>query len=160
VEALAQAGRLAGRDLDWPTASAMLARAVKQAPERVDLLRGLATAQLYNNQIDDTYETTKKLQALQPSDPTVARYLSLTLVGKHQWIEARPYAQKALEAAPEDREANLTMAVVAFNLNDIDEAKKRVETCLAKDNSDPGALFYLGLIHKTEGDPSSAIQAL
>lgn len=160
VDALVEAGRLAGIGMDWAPAAVLLGKAVQLAPRRLDILRGLAIAQLYSSQPKMALETAKLLEALQPDDPSTFYFMSLALIGTGQWNEARPYAEKMLSGEPENREANLAFAVISYNLNDFEEAKKRVNLCLRLNKSDPGALFYLGLIQKTLGDTEDAIKTL
>jgi tetratricopeptide (TPR) repeat protein len=160
LDALVAAGRLAGKDLDWNQAASLLERAAKLAPQRIDILQGRATAQLYGGKPKQGLETAKKLLELRPDDPTTWSLMSLALIGIGEWNAARPFAEKGLAARPEDRDANLVFAVVSYNLNKMDEAKKRIDFCLRQNGSDPGALFYLGLIQKTDGDSEGAIKTL
>ncbi len=160
LDALVEAGRLAGKDLDWNQAADLLARALQLAPQRVDILQGLAAAQLYGNRLANALDTAKKLQALRPDDPSTAYFMSMALVGNRQWNSARPFAEKVRAARPEDRDANLASAVIAYNLNNFDEAKKGIEFCLRQNGLDAVALFYLGLMQKTEGDAPGAIKTL
>ena len=160
VDGLVEAGRLAGKDLDWNRAAGLLGRAEKLAPRRIDVLQGLTTAQLYGSRPRDALDTAKKLKELRPDDPSTASLMTLALIGVGEWNEARPLAEKVLAARPDDREANLAFAVIAYNLSDFEEAKRRIGFCLRQNGSDPGALFYWGLIQKTEGDSEGAIKTL
>ena len=160
LEALVEAGRLAGLDADWKKAARFLERAAKLAPQRVDILQGLVTAQLDSHQSAGTLRTAKKLMALQPDDLRSFYFLALAQAGNQQWPEARAAAEKVLQAHPDDREMNLTMAAAAYNTNDLAEARKHLDVCLKQNPSDAGALYFLGLIQKTEGDSAGAIQTL
>jgi tetratricopeptide (TPR) repeat protein len=61
---------------------------------------------------------------------------------------------------PDDREMNLTMAGIDYNLHELGEARKLLDVCLKQNPNDPGALYYLGLVNNTEGDLDGAIKAL
>jgi cellulose synthase operon protein C len=160
LEALVEAGRLAGLDADWKEAAHFLERAAKLAPQRVDILQGLVTAQLDTHQSVSALRTSKKLMALQPDDLRNFYFLALAQAGNQQWPEARSSAERVLQAHPEDREMNLTLAAAAYNTNDLAEARKHLDVCLQQNSSDAGALYFLGLIQKTEGDSVGAMQTL
>jgi len=160
LEALVEAGRLAGLDADWKKAARFLDRATRLAPQRVDILQGLVTAQLDSHQSGSALRASKKLIALQPDDLRSFYFLALAQAGNQQWPEARFSAEKVLQTHPGDREMNLTLAAAAYNTNDLAEARKRLDVCLKQNSSDAGALYFLGLIQKTEGDSAGAIQTL
>jgi Flp pilus assembly protein TadD len=160
LDALVEAGRLAGLDSDWKQAAELLEYASQLAPQRVDILQGLVTAQLDSHRSAGALRTSRKLMALQPDDLRSFYFLALAQAGNQQWPEAKSSAEKVLQTHPEDREMNLTLAAAAYNMNDLAEARKRLEVCLGQNRSDAGALYFLGLIQKTEGDSASAIQTL
>ena len=160
LDAVAEAGRLAGLDGDWKQAAILLYHASQLAPQRTDILQGLVTAQLDGHQTAAALRTSQKLVALQPRDLRSYYFLALAQAGNQQWPEAKSSAEKVLEAHPEDREMNITLAAVAYNMNDIAEARKRVEVCLKQNRSDAGALYFLGLIQRADGDSKSAIETL
>ena len=160
LQALVEAGRLAGLDADWKKAARFLERATRLAPQRVDILQGLVTAQLDSHQSLGALRTSKKLMALQPDDLRSFYFLALAQAGNQEWPEARSSADKVLQSHPDDREMNLTMAAAAYNTNDLAEARKHLDVCLKQNPSDAGALYFLGLIQKTEGDSAGAIQTL
>jgi tetratricopeptide (TPR) repeat protein len=96
-----------------------------------------------------------------PQDLRATYLLALALFGEKRWDEARVHAEKVLAAHPDDREMNLLLVDVAIN-NDhnFSLARKYVEPCLKRNPSDPGALYYLGMIQKMEGDITGAIDNL
>lgn len=160
LDALVEAGRILGKEQQWKDAANVLTQASALAPQRTDVLGGLATAQLYAGLTREALETARKLRERQPNDPSTAYFMALALIGTGEWNEARPFAQRMIDTHPDDREANLAFAVISYNLNDFEEAKRRVTFCLRQNSSDSGALFYLGLIQKTEGDSEAAIKTL
>lgn len=160
LDALVEAGRILGKEQQWKDAASVLVQASARAPQRADVLRGLATAQLYAGLTRDALDTARKLRERRPNDPSTAYFMALALIGTGEWNEARPFAQRMIDMHPDDREANLAFAVIAYNLNDFEEAKRRVDFCLRQNSADSGALFYLGLIQKTEGDSEAAIKTL
>jgi tetratricopeptide (TPR) repeat protein len=160
VDALIAAAHIAGESSDWDQAITFLARAQKLDPVRADILQRLASAQLFANRPAEAFATAKKLQALNPDDLNASYFSALALFGDAKWEEARPYAAKVLAARPNDREMNLTMAGIDYNLHDLGGSRKLLDVCLKQNPNDPGALYYLGLVNKTEGDLDSAIKAL
>ena len=160
LNALAEAGRLAGLDSDWSHAADFLSRAETLAPRRVDILQGLVLAQLYSYRAEDALRTAKKLQALQPDDLRSSYFMALALAGNHQWPEARPFVETVLRSHPDDEEMKITLAAIAYNTNDMNEARKDLDFCLSRNPSNAGALYYLGLVEKVEGDLAGATKTL
>jgi tetratricopeptide (TPR) repeat protein len=160
LNALTEAGRLAGLDLDWSRAVDFLSRAETLAPRRVDILQGLVMAELYSYQPENALHTARKLQASQPDDLRSSYFMALALAANHQWPEARPFVENVLRSHPTDEEMNVTLAAIAYNTNDMNEARKHLEFCLSRNPSNAGALYYLGLVEKVEGDLAGATKTL
>jgi Flp pilus assembly protein TadD len=55
---------------------------------------------------------------------------------------------------------NLILADVALNNHDLPTARKHADLCLKQNPHDPGALYYLGMVQKLEGDLTGAILSL
>ncbi|HWO34022.1 MAG TPA: tetratricopeptide repeat protein, partial [Candidatus Acidoferrum sp.] len=90
-----------------------------------------------------------------------AYLLALACFGAKRWAEAKTYAEEVLEAHSEDREMNLILADTALNVeHDLPAARKHTEICLRQNPKDPGALYYLGMAQKMDGDVNGAIQSL
>jgi cellulose synthase operon protein C len=161
LDALVAAGQVAKQQSDWAAAGEAFSLAAKLAPERPDILYGLASAQLYGNQTASALQTAQKLHSLAPEDLRSTYLLALALFGVRQREEAKPYAEKVLNAHPDDREMNLILADIAFNdEHNLSVARKHVDICLKSNPEDPGALYYLGMIQKMEGDVNGAIKSL
>ena len=161
LDALVAAGQVAKQQLDWAAAGEAFSLAAKLAPERPDILYGLASAQLYDNQTASALKTAQKLHSLAPEDLRSAYLLALALFGVKQREEAKPYAEQVLTAHPDDREMNLILADIAFNdEHNLPVARKHVDICLKPNPEDPGALYYLGMIQKMQGDVMGAIRSL
>jgi Flp pilus assembly protein TadD len=161
LDALVAAGQVAKQQSDWAAAGEAFSLAAKLAPERPDILYGLASAQLYDNQTASALKTAQKLHSLAPEDLRSSYLLALALFGVKQREEAKPYAEQVLTAHPDDREMNLILADIAFNdEHNLPVARKHVDICLKPNPEDPGALYYLGMIQKVEGDVSGAIKSL
>jgi tetratricopeptide (TPR) repeat protein len=161
VTALVAAGQVASQQLNWIAAIEAFTRAASLAPERPDILYGLVSAQLYANQSESALKNAQSLHSLALDDPRSAYVLALALFGTRKWEDAKHYAEKALEAHPEDREMHLILADVALNYeHDLPGARKQTEICLRQNPNDPGALYYLGMAQKMEGDVNGAIQSL
>lgn len=161
LDALVAAGQVAKQQSDWAAAAEAFSLATKLAPERPDILYGLASAQLYDNQTTSALKTAQKLHSLVPDDLRSTYLLALALFGVKNWEEAKPYAHQVVSAHPDDREMNLILADIAFNNeHNLPVAHRHVEICLKQNADDPGALYYLGMIQKMEGDLSGAVQSL
>jgi tetratricopeptide (TPR) repeat protein len=161
VEALVAAGNVARQQSNWSASTQAFALADKLAPHRPEILYGLVSAQLYGGQPEAASKTAQTLHALIPDDLRATYLLTLALFGAKKWEEAKPLAEKVLSVHPEDREMRLVLVDIALN-NDhnLPVARQHVETCLKQNPQDPGALYYLGMIQKMEGDVSGAIQNL
>ena len=161
VGALVAAGKVASQQLDWAAAVEAFSRAAQIAPKRPDILYGLASAQLYANQLEAAVHNAQELHAVEPDDLRSTYLLALSLFGLKDWDRAKSYAEQVLAAHPDDREMDLILADIAFNNeHDFQAARKHVEICLKQNPKDPGALYYLGMIQKLGGDVSGAMQSL
>lgn len=161
LDALVAAGQVAKQQSDWAASAQAFSLAAKLAPERPDILYGLASAQLYDNQTNSALKTAQKLHSLVPDDLRSTYLLALALFGVRNWEEAKPYAEQVLTVHPADREMNLILVDIAFNNeHNLPIARKHADICLKQNPEDPGALYYLGVIQKMEGDLSGAIQSL
>jgi tetratricopeptide (TPR) repeat protein len=161
VDALVAAGNVARQQSDWGASSEAFSRANGLAPNRPDILYGLVSAQLYGNQVEGALQNAQKLHSLVPEDLRSTYLLALALFGAKKWEEAKAYAEQVLAAHPDDREMHLMLVDVALNdEHNLAAAQKHVDICVKQNPADPGALYYLGMIQKMEGDVSSAIQSL
>ena len=159
--ALVAAGKVASQQLDWAAAVEAFSRAAQIAPKRPDILYGLASAQLYANQLEAARHTAGQLHALEPDDLRSTYLLALAVFGLKDWDSAKSYAEQVLAAHPDDREMNLILADIAFNNeHNFQTARKHVDICLKQNPKDPGALYYLGMIQKLGGDVGGAMQSL
>ena len=119
------------------------------------------SAQLHADQTENALKNAQKLHALVPDDLRSTYLLALALFGAKKWEEAKPYAEQVLAAHPDDREMHLMLVDVALNdEHNLANARKHVDICLKQNPGDPGALYYLGMIQKMEGDVNGAIQSL
>jgi tetratricopeptide (TPR) repeat protein len=159
--ALIAAGKVASLQLDWASAVEAFSRAAQIAPKRPDVLYGLASAQLYANQLEAARHSAEELHALEPHDLRSTYLLALAVFGLKDWDAAKAYAERVLAAHPGDREMNLLLADIAFNNeHNFQAARKCVDVCLKQNPKDPGALYYLGTIQKLGGDVIGAMQSL
>lgn len=161
LDALMAAGQVAAQQSDWPASAEAYSIAAKLAPERPDILYGLVSAQLRGDDSKEALKNAQKLHSLVADDLRSVYLLALALFGARNWEEAKPYAEQVLKTHPEDREMNLVLADIAFNReHNLPVARERVNACLKQDPKDPGALYYLGMIQKMEGDVAGAAQSL
>lgn len=161
IEALVAAGQVASQQLNWSAAEEAFSRAASLAPERTDILYGLVSAELRGYQTEHALKNAERLHLLTPNDPRSAYWLALAYFGAHKWEDARQQAQKVLDVHPEDREMHLILADTALNdEHDVQAARKHLEICLRQNPNDPGALYYMGMAQKMDGDVNGAIQSL
>lgn len=159
--ALVAAGKVASQQLDWAAAMEAFSRAAKIAPKRPDILYGLASAQLYANQLEAARHNAEELHALEPDDLRSTYLLALAVFGLKDWDSAKSYAEQVLASHPDDREMNLILADIAFNNeHNFQAARNHVDICLKQNPKDPGALYYLGMIQKLGGDVGGAMRSL
>jgi Tfp pilus assembly protein PilF len=158
---LAAAGEVASLQKNWAAAAEAFSRAANLAPDRPDVLYGLVSAQLYGYQNESALQNARKLYSLVPNDLRATYLLALAVFGAKKGEEAKGYAEQVLAAHPEDREMNLILADIALNNDhDLPTARKRADLCLKQNPRDPGALYYLGMVQKLEGDLNGAIRSL
>jgi len=161
VDGLVAAGNVASQQSDWGASGEAFSRANEVAPDRPDILYGLVSAELYGNQAEAALKNAQKLHSLVPDDPRSTYLLALALFGARQWEEAKPFADQVLAAHPDDREMHLLLVDVALNKDhNLPVARKHVDICLKQNPADPGALYYLGMIQKMEGDVNAAVLSL
>jgi len=161
VDALVAAGNVASQQGEWAASGEAFSRANELASDRPDILYGLVSAQLHVNQSAGALKNAQKLHSLLPDDLRSTYLLALALFGAKKWEEAKPYAEQVLSAHPDDREMHLMLVDVALNdEHNLAAARKHVDICLKQNSADPGALYYLGMIQKMEGDVNAAIQSL
>lgn len=161
VEALVAAGNVAKQQSNWAASAEAFSLADKLAPDRPEILYGLVSAQLHINEPEVAIKNAEKLHALLPGDLRATYLLALALFGAKKWEEAKPLAEQVLAEHPDDREMRLILADIALNDDhDLPVARKHLDICLKENPQDPGALYYLGMIQKMEGDVSGAIQSL
>lgn len=158
--AFEQAGRMAARDGDWQRAIYLFERAQKLAPPRPQLLRDLAAAQLHAYKPQDALASAERLQGIAPDESYTWYYLALAYAGLHQDEKARAFAERVVAVHPEDREMNLTLANSAILAHAWAAARKYVQVCLERNPADPGALYYLGVVQRDEGNVAAAIASL
>jgi tetratricopeptide (TPR) repeat protein len=161
VNALLAAGRVAGQQSDWAAAVEAFSRAGKVAPDRPEIIYGLVSAELHTNQVESALKDAQKLHTLVPDDLRATYLLALAQFGARKWEEAKSSAEKVLKTHPDDREMNLILVDIAFNNEqNLQVARKYVDICLKQNPADPGALYYLGMIKKMEGDINAAVESL
>lgn len=161
VAALVAAGQVATQQKEWSAAAEAFTLAGQIAPDRPDILAGLVSAQLYGGRPNDALANAKKLHALVPDDLRATYLLALATFGGRQWQDAKRYAESVLQEHPDDREMNLILVEVALNDDhNLALARRHLDVCLKQNPSDPGALYYLGMIQKMDGDTATAIQTL
>jgi tetratricopeptide (TPR) repeat protein len=160
IDALVAAGQVASQQKEWSAAAQAFGLAAKLAPGRQDILFGLVSAELYGSD-PNALKSAQQLHALLPDDLRATYFLALALFSAKDWEHAKSLAEQILKAHPEDREMNLMLVDIALNdEHNLPIAREYVESCLKQNSNDYGALYYLGMIQKMEGDISGATESL
>ena len=161
VDALIAAGNVARQQSEWAASAEAFTLANQLAANRPDILYGLVSAQLHSNQPDAAMANAKKLHALAPDDPRITYLLALAEFGAHDLKNAKTHAEQVLVAHPNDREMELILVDISLNDDhNLPVARKYVDICLKQNAEDFGALYYLGMIQKMEGDVAGAAKSL
>jgi len=74
--------------------------------------------------------------------------------------EAKAAAEKALEIAPDDTQANNLIALYYLSKNDTQRAKSQFELAIKREPSNATAWYFLGDIARRGGDPQTALNNL
>jgi len=161
VDALIAAGNVAAQQLNWQASGEAFARANLLAPNRPDILYGLAHAQLLTYKQEAALATVRSLQQLLPGDLRVTYLSSLASFGVKDWANSRKYAEQVLAVHPEDREMHLILTDIFVNYEqNLAIAKSHANAVLKQNSEDAAALYYMGMIQRLEGDVPGAIQQL
>ncbi|HNG89081.1 MAG TPA: tetratricopeptide repeat protein, partial [Saprospiraceae bacterium] len=86
--------------------------------------------------------------------------LAQSLMNLNQLDSAKMAAEKVLEIAPDDMQANNLIGIYWLNMNDGTKAKAAFETAIKKEPSNPGAWYYLAIIAQVGGDNQTALRNL
>jgi tetratricopeptide (TPR) repeat protein len=81
-----------------------------------------------------------------PKDPSLLNKTGLTYKAAHQFKEAIPYFQKALEIDPKNVAIRDDMASCMYYTGDVDGALRELNKSLAYDPRHPGTLMNIGII--------------
>lgn len=91
-----------------------------------------------------------------PADTAALRRLATLLQDGHRAVEAVPYWRRLVTIDPEDRQAWLDLAVCAAAARDWAEAEDASRSLLARRPGDLEAMYNLGAVRATVGDPVEA----
>jgi tetratricopeptide (TPR) repeat protein len=146
---------------------AVLEKGIEQAKDPLDLIYTLA--RMYRAKGDEAKADELMERATQKAPDSLRAFLALSTYkgGKGDLAGALAAANRALELAPKDQLAQLRKAEVLLELGyrdqkpeQIADGRKLVETVLAAQPSNPGALFVKAKLDMADNKLDDAVQAL
>lgn len=148
-------------------AESLLEDAIENADDKLELIYLLARFHRAQGNAEQADQLILDATKAHPDDPRPHLVLSAYLGRKGDLEGALAAAERALEADPEDRRAKLRKAELLVDLGYRSEDKLQiaqgrgiVEGVLAKEQSDPSALFVRAKIEMAEGDNAAAVESL
>lgn len=117
---------------DWTDAVAAYEKALKLAPEKQELRRGLATACLESGEIDRAYSLMKELVTESPEDVELLASYAELLYAKSEFIEAGQILRRVLKLTPDNFRSTLSLGKILLNQGLCEDAVNRLEPVLKK----------------------------
>src|SRR5262249_15674380 len=107
-------------------------------------------------QILQAYSLLKKAAELQPEDLELQLKLGTTLLSGGEQAQARDAALQVLEKQPGQEESLLLLADASQTPEDIQDARKLIQSFREKDQARPGYRLALGLLDLRQNDQAGA----
>jgi tetratricopeptide (TPR) repeat protein len=119
---------------------------LRLAPEDPVALQKLGVIYLDQGQVIQAYPLLKKSAELQPDDPEIQLRLGTSVFALGALAEARDAALQALEKQPENEQALLLLADASRNPDDIEDARKFIQSLRDKDEDRARYHVALGVL--------------
>jgi tetratricopeptide (TPR) repeat protein len=129
---------------------------LRLAPEDPAALRQLGTIYLDQGQVLQAYPLLKKLSELQPDDPEIQLKLGLIYLSLGGYTEARDAALQVLDKQPNQERALMLLADGSRKPEDIEDARKLIESLREKDQDHPQYHLALGALDLRQNDQARA----
>jgi tetratricopeptide (TPR) repeat protein len=129
---------------------------LRLAPEEPAALRQLAVIYLDQGQLLQAYPLLKKSAELQPDDPEIQLKLGLLFLAVGSSAEAREAALQVLEKQPGNQEALLLLVDASRKPEDIEDARKLIQSLREKDHDRAQYHLALGGLDLRQNEPARA----
>src|SRR6516162_4406070 len=140
----------------WDKAEEEYREVLRLAPENPAALRQLGILYLDQGQRVQAYPLLKKISELQPDDAEIQVKIGTLLLSSGLLAEARDAARQALDKHPDNEQALLLFAHASRNPDDIEDARKFIQTLRDNDQDHPRYHLALGALDVRQDDPARA----
>src|SRR5262249_12047518 len=129
---------------------------LRLTPEDPTALRQLGI--IYNDQaqIVQAYPLLKKAADLNPEDPDLQLKLGLVLLSGREYPQARDAALQALEKQPANEQALLLLADASRTLEEVEDARQRIQNLREKEGDRAGYHLALGALDLRQNEQARA----
>lgn len=141
---------------DVRAAAEALEHAVRQAPDRPDLLCSMADAYTHLKRWDDAERTLDRAASLDPHDPIVHHKRALLALAQEQFAPAAEHALTAVELRHFFPEAHYTLGVALTWMKNYDYAIQSFKVALSMQPGMVDAHRYIASIYRHKDDRRSA----
>jgi putative PEP-CTERM system TPR-repeat lipoprotein len=128
-------------------------------PQQPDLLDVVGQAQLEAGQVDAGVATFKQLVDAAPKSSIAHRKLAFAYGIAHDPEKALLEAQTALQLAPEDKAAKLSLGTALISAKNLDEARRRADDWATASPQDADFAELQGLVASAQNRPEDAVAA-
>jgi tetratricopeptide (TPR) repeat protein len=129
---------------------------LRLAPEDPAALRQLSTIYLDQGQAAQAYPLIQKSAELQPDDPEIQLKLARLFLFSGEFTKARDAALQVLEKRPGDQQALRLFIDASQKPDDIEDARKLVQSLREKDQDRARYHMALGALDLRQNDPARA----
>jgi len=157
-EFLLQRGILKLAEKDLAGAESSFGEVLKQSPEEVRALDGLAQTYVRERRPDMALETVRSYAAKEKHATQVQLFAGNWFLHTGHPDEARAAFEAALAADPANREATLALVEMDERAGNFAAAEKRLERLAARDDHDPAAQKMLAELEEAKGNSQAAIE--
>jgi tetratricopeptide (TPR) repeat protein len=157
-EFLLQRGILKLAEKDLAGAESSFGEVLKQSPEEVRALEGLAQTYVRERRPDLALETVRSYAAKEEHATQVQLFAGNWFLRAGHPDEARAAFEAALAADPANREATLALVEMDERAGNFAAAEKRLERLAARDDHDPAAQKMLAELEQAKGNSQAAIE--
>jgi tetratricopeptide (TPR) repeat protein len=131
-------------------------RVLSLAPEDRAALRQLGIIYVDQGQFIQAYPLLKKSSELEPDDPEIQLKLALLFLSVRDYAQARDAASQVLEKQPGNGQALLLFADASRTPDEIEDARKRIQSLREKDEDRSGYHVALGALDLRQNDQGRA----
>jgi tetratricopeptide (TPR) repeat protein len=140
----------------WDKAETEHRQVLRLAPENPAALRQLGMLYLDRGQTLQAYPLLKKISELQPDDAEIQVKIGTILLSGGLLAEARDAARQVLDKHPDNEQALLLFANASGNPDDIEDARKFIQTLRDNDRDRPRYHLALGALDLRQNKPARA----